>query len=149
MKKISVFLAGLVLFWCEPVMAVDAPKGSPVFWRPVVEYNDSGSTDPFESRIEPERAEDSRESAGTQPKQELDLTKFSVQGIISGSGIPCAIINGEVVKAGSMVSGAKIVKIDKTGITLLYQDETYVLLTPVQAQSLPRNAEKQGGLDEK
>lgn len=149
MKKIFVFLAGLILFCCGSLVAVEAPKPVAAALRPVVEYDDAGARDPFQGLIEAPNAQGGQAAPKATDKQRLDLAKFSVQGVISGSGTPCAIINGAVVKVGSVVLGAKIMEIDKTGITLLYQDETYVLLTPAQASLFPLKEEKQGGRNEK
>ena len=49
------------------------------------------------------------------------LPSMDIQGIIWGSDLPQAIIDGRVVGVGDKIQKAKITAIDKSGITFLFQ----------------------------
>jgi hypothetical protein len=57
----------------------------------------------------------------------FQLNKLNVTGIIWGTDLPLAIINGKVYKVGDEILGAKILGIDKRGVLLDYKGETYLL----------------------
>lgn len=150
LKIAFLFFAAFILFWQKPAMPADAVKESAAVLRPVVEYNVT-EHDPFENPLATsakgkDKAEDESVAA---KKVNLKLSDFSVTGIISGADNPCAIINNEVVKVGSVIKEAKIIKIDKTGITLSYQDEEYILPAPIQVMPALMQGAKQGGSNEK
>ncbi len=114
--------------------------------RPSVEYNDDGARDPFESLMPKEKLKGpGGDSAAVSEKKVLDLSKFHVQGIVSAEVNPCGLVNNKVVKIGSLIDEAKVTKIDKTGITLLYQNDTYVLPAPVTVNPALAKKSKQGG----
>ena len=62
----------------------------------------------------------------TAPK--LDLSKLKIQGIIWGVKTPQAIINNTVLKVGDLVEGAKILNIEKKGITFDFNGEIFNLV---------------------
>ena len=63
----------------------------------------------------------------------LDLSQYTVEGLIWGSSKPKAIINGEIYSLGERLGdkfgGAEIVKISKEGVTLLFYEEEYIITT--------------------
>lgn len=63
----------------------------------------------------------------------FDLSQYTVEGLIWGISNPKAIINGNIYslgdKLGDKFGGAEIAKISKDGITLIFQDEEYVITT--------------------
>ncbi|MDD5044633.1 MAG: hypothetical protein PHU91_00970 [Candidatus Omnitrophica bacterium] len=63
----------------------------------------------------------------TRSTQSQALPQLKVEGFIWDSSIPQAIINGKVYSIGDTVEGAKITKIDKTGITVLFNGSTYTI----------------------
>ena len=84
----------------------------------VVKFTGDKYRDPFKSYI-PE-TEFPRASS-------FQLNKLNVTGIIWGTDLPLAIINGKVYKVGDEILGAKILGIDKKGVLLDYKGETYLL----------------------
>jgi hypothetical protein len=48
----------------------------------------------------------------------VDKAKYELQGIVWGNTNPVAIISGEVVATGDVVSGAKVLKIQKDNVVL-------------------------------
>ena len=82
-----------------------------------IEYTSTGLRDPFTLSLPQE----------TVVVETGPLPDFNVEGYVWGSSIPQAIIEGGVYSEGDMVKGAKIVKIDKTGITLFYNGKNYLV----------------------
>lgn len=120
----------------------------PAITRPKVEYNAEGLRDPFESQIPQESVPVvEAEVSGTQEIAGKPLPPLVIQGVIWGGSLPQAIINNKVVKAGDIIEGVRVISIDKAGITLLFEDKQYKLLSPAAATMLEK--EPQGGQDEK
>jgi len=113
-----------------------------VIVRPKVEYKAGGLSDPFQ------RYKEEKIPPGAQQKEPGLSTppSLTVQGIIWGGRFPQAIINNKVVKAGDTIEGARVISIDKEGITLLFEGMQYSLSSPA-AGALP--SKKTGGEDEK
>ncbi len=151
LKITFVFLGVVILSWQKAGIAQDEAKNPVPALRPAVEYDDAGARDPFESRIEAESVKSApdEQSAKSVDAKKQEFAKLTVQAMIFGSGTPCAIINGAVVKIGSVIEEAKVSKIDKNGVTLLYQNEAYILPAPIQAQLALIKERKQGGPNEK
>jgi hypothetical protein len=57
----------------------------------------------------------------------LPLPKLMIEGIIWNTHMPQAIVNGQVVRIGDTVSGVKIMKIEKQGITIDYSGESVLI----------------------
>ncbi len=55
------------------------------------------------------------------------LPAMTVAGVVWNTDRPQAIINGQIVGIGDIVSGAKILEIQKMGITFLFQGRTETL----------------------
>lgn len=99
-----------------------------VISRPVLEYGSGDLRDPFsdllQAAIEKERAEKEAREAEAPPedanleRSAVDLSKFKVQGVIWGSKSSQVIINNKILGVGDSIDGAKIVNIEKSGITL-------------------------------
>jgi len=83
-----------------------------------LKYTSDNLRDPFTLNLPQAPA------ASAQPKA---LPQFKVDGFIWGSSIPQAIINGKVYGVGDTVESAKITKIDKTGVTILFNGSNYVI----------------------
>jgi hypothetical protein len=60
-------------------------------------------------------------------KSALPIPKLTIEGIIWNTYMPQAIVNGQVVRIGDTVSGVKIAKIEKQGITIDYNGETVLI----------------------
>jgi len=86
---------------------------------------------PFASML-PKEIEPEKPKKGEGPEKKLptlDLDELSVEGIFWGTGMPQAIINGEVYKERERIEevNAEIVKIEKGSVKVLYGGRVYVL----------------------
>lgn len=127
------FLVFILLFLCFCF------KGD--FSYAQVEYAASGMRDPFENQLplpEPEP------EPGAVPQQEPDEPaevpevpvtppEIIVDGIVSGGSVPQAVIQQKVVRVGDTISGARISKITKEGIEVVYEGESFVFPAPSRA----------------
>jgi hypothetical protein len=62
-----------------------------------------------------------------QTKTTVPLPSLSIQGIIWNTNMPQAIVNGQIVKEGDSVSGVRVVKIEKEGITVDNQGQEVLI----------------------
>jgi len=97
--------------------------------RPKQEYKAEGLRDPFQSPI----ADESIKAQGTQGSKtkEIPTPALTIKGIIWGGNINQAIINNELVKTGDTIQGARIVSIDKNGVTVFFEGREHKLLSPI------------------
>lgn len=58
---------------------------------------------------------------------EEPLPAINISGLVWNTNRPQAIIDGHIVEVGDIVSGVKIVDIQKSGITVLFHERTEVL----------------------
>jgi len=120
------FLSGVI--YLAAVASAQENTATDTITRPAVEYKSDQLRDPFKSYL---AVEGRTTSAPGGPAQgELDLSKFTVQGIIWGGKMPQAIINNKVYNVGDSIDGAVIVSIDKSGITLSFGEKIYDLTAP-------------------
>ena len=88
----------------------------------VVEYTAVSFRDPFVSLLPSSRSAIARvvtsghEGSGASEQQPV-FPSLKIQGIIWGSRRPQAVIDGDVYDVGDTVQGAKIVDIDRQGVT--------------------------------
>ncbi len=62
------------------------------------------------------------------PQRVLEpLPDITIAGVVWNTDRPQAIVNGQIVGIGDMVSGVKILGIKKMGITVLFQGRTEIL----------------------
>jgi hypothetical protein len=96
--------------------------------RPVLEYKSEVERDPFLDYL-PEKQEP---LAQAEVKEDFasKLKSLEVQGIIWGSGMPQAIVNNKVIRAGDMLEGARVISIEKNGINLMMDEREYKLGPP-------------------
>ena len=104
-------------------------------------YTASELKDPFKDYITPTKAELGTTFPSGEEKSFKQPPLFNVQGIIWGGPLPMAIINNKVVKEGDILDEAKIIKIDKEGISFFYYGEEYKILAPRYLNLM----EKEGG----
>jgi hypothetical protein len=57
----------------------------------------------------------------------LPLPRLNIEGMIWNTPMPQAIINGRIVRIGDIIEGVKIVKIEKQGITIDYNNELVLI----------------------
>ena len=68
-----------------------------------------------------------KKESGEETEDFHPSTPLIMQGVVWGEGIPQAIINHKVCNIGDIIEGAKIIKISKKGVILLYKDRSYLL----------------------
>ena len=100
--------------------------------RPKVEYKAQGLRDPFQPLLTEQKVNNV-----AVPQEEKPLPNFTVQGVVWGGVFPQAIINDKIVKIGDMLGEAKILEIDKKGITVLFANKEYVLSPSVATGQQP------------
>lgn len=104
--------------------------------RPVVEYQAGNLRDPFQRAISIKDAQGPEETkSATQTQKPLPL--LEIQGIVWGGIFPQAIIENKVVKAGDLIKvgqaqEAKIISIDKEGVTVYFDGQNYKLPSPAR-----------------
>ncbi|TAN59418.1 hypothetical protein EPN16_07200 [bacterium] len=99
-----------------------------------IKYIASGQRDPFENqlpRLEPEP------DVFQEPEAEIEVPEapvvppeITVGGIVSGGTIPQAVIQEKVVRVGDAIGGARITKITKEGVEVVYEGETFMFPAP-------------------
>lgn len=111
-----------------------------------VEYQAGDLRDPFKGHDKEEKEQEIEEPQEAPQEPTEPLPSLTIQGIVWGGSIPQAIINDKIVKVGDMIGSSKIIKIDKDGITLLYEGRQYNLSSPAAAslQSLQKQKPKEG-----
>lgn len=109
--------------------------------RENIEYQASNSRDPFQDTSVEKSAVKTDEQANLTPPE------LKIKGIIWGTNLPQAIINDQVVKIGDTVAGARIINIDKSGITVLFNNHKFNISSPATADIEAK--EKKGGTNEK
>jgi hypothetical protein len=96
-----------------------------VIVRPRVDYDSEALKDPF---MAPGAQIPVEEEAAA--VENLPLPTLTVQGVIWGAKIPQAIINNTVVKTGDTIEGARILSIDKEGVTIFFQGRQVKIPAP-------------------
>jgi len=61
------------------------------------------------------------------PTPEEPLPNMNISGLVWNTDRPQAIINGQITSIGDIISGVKIIDIQKTGITVLFRNKTSTL----------------------
>lgn len=92
---------------------------------PEVEYTAEGMRNPFQGYIEQTEVIRADSTA-----EEVVLPSFNIQGVVWGGDVPQAIINDKVVKVGDVLSDAKIIEISKNGVTVVFHDRRYNIMSP-------------------
>ena len=108
--------------------------------RPKIEYKAETLRDPFQGPITKGAVggEKIRSGGGSESK----VPPLKVQGVIWGGSLSQAIINNKVVTIGDDIEGAKIIYIDRQGITVIFEGKQYRLLSPGVGDT---SGEAQGG----
>ena len=124
--------------------------------RPKVEYITEGSREPFQDYFSKKKpvtempeaeitVEDEVAAVPEEPEPPPSLPSLTVQGIIWGGSVPCAIINNKVLKRGDSIEEVELIKIEKESIEVLYQGWNYSLSSPA---NLSPDEKPKGGEDE-
>lgn len=67
---------------------------------------------------------------GTQDEETVKLPPFVINGLVWGTAVPQAIINGKVLKIGDTIEEVRIVTIDKTGVGVLFEGKPVKVASP-------------------
>jgi len=110
----------------KELQAMEKSDPLEVIDMPIVEYTAEGMRNPFQGYIE----QTDVINVGSTSEEEVSLPAFEVQGVVWGGDVPQAIINNKIVKTGDVLSDAKILEISKQGITILYHDRRYNIMSP-------------------
>ena len=102
------FILFLGLFFCGTALAM--------------EYSSKSLRDPFVDNSAPEPPAEKKPA-----ESEGSIQLLQLQGILVGGVKPRAIINGKIVEVGSKLPVGKVEKISKEGVSVLYNNKTYVL----------------------
>lgn len=146
-KTIIIFFAFATVFiyslFINHLFAIEAQVSEGI-GRPYIEYQAESLRDPFQGYYK-----EGKEQEPVEPEEEGQVIKplptLTVQGIIWGSSIPQAIINNKVVKVGDTIEEVRVIKIDKEGLTLLYEGRQYNLSSPgiASLQNLQKKTPKE------
>lgn len=90
--------------------------------RPVQNYKQGESRDPFHGLIE--------ESSAAGSAVETPMPTLVVQGVVWGTSLPQAIINGQVMKIGDTIEKARIIDITKDGVVIFFGGREHTILSP-------------------
>lgn len=105
------------------------------------EYTSSGLRDPFENwlprpeplPLAPEEPSAAPVAAVEAPKAQVAPPEIALEGIVAGGPRPQAVIQGKIVRVGDTISGARIAKITKEGIEVMFEGETFMIPAPSRA----------------
>lgn len=114
-------------------------------WARQVEYAAEGFRDPFQKELKETRGSVSEEQ---KLGEEQPLPSLAVQAMVWGGDLPQAIINNKVVKEGDIIEGVKIVKIEKSGVTILHRERQYQLSSPAAINLKSLEEKSEGGRNE-
>lgn len=95
----------------------------------VIEYTAQNMRDPFSSVLPEEPLEKPLKKIPL-AEAEIPLPILEIEGLVWGTPCPQVIINGNVLKIGDTIEGAKILHISKGGIEILYEGEIFSLPSP-------------------
>jgi len=122
--------------------------------RPIVKYQAGNLRDPFRVTVR------TKVIQGPGPAEEVKPIKsrkplprrLQVQGLVWGGVFPQAIIDNRVVKVGDRISlgtkqVARIIDIDKEGVTIVFEGENYKLPAPARVSTSSKKPS--GGDNEK
>lgn len=118
----------------DPTLDASAEKttSEEIIVRPIMKYKSGKLRDPFKTYFINEEPEIVPEESTEEDQPEFDPGKFKVQGIVWGVKSPQAIINDKVLTMGDLIEGAKILRIEKKGITLSFYGKIFNLGVPEQ-----------------
>jgi hypothetical protein len=123
-KRVRIFLIiGILICLFNEIKAMPeaAPENSLI---PNIEYKAGESRDPFQS---PQKEKQIKGQLPQKQIQEKPLPALAVKGIVWGGKFPQAIINNRIVKIGDNVDEVQIVDINKSGVTVSFENRQYNL----------------------
>ena len=91
-------------------------------------YHAESLRDPMKSLLPPPAPPPVSPQAGAKPAAPVIMPPAAtLEGMLWGGSQPRAILNGEVYQVGDFVAGAKIVSIDRNGVTVEVSGTTFEL----------------------
>lgn len=135
-KIAFLIFASSAVFIRIPEEAAATQKEGPeiIQLRPGAEYISAGARDPFEPYL---KKEDVNPAQPQEEKKEevVNPPALAVQGVMWGSDTPLAIVNNRVVKKDDVIDGARVVDINKDGVTVFFVNRQYIVPAPAGANS--------------
>lgn len=117
------FIITFGIFISSFLFAQDLDSNEPI------SYDASDLRDPFTTYL-PQKSTEAPKEESLQPQVEVKLPEMNIQGIVWQTTNPQVIIDGQVLKLGDTINGAKIIKITKEGISFLYQEKLFDRTSP-------------------
>ncbi len=142
MRFLSLLIVGLLAVPPGNVLAQEAPLVPPEAARQGEDKAQEAAApelsfrDPFRSFLPYDVAQQNgvegsalgEDAQASIPKEEiLDLSQFSVAGLVWGIEEARAIINGEIVAVGDTIGEAQVLRIDRDGILFGFHGREYLL----------------------
>lgn len=126
--KRPIFIFSVILADLFIVAAAFSAEKAPAeqIARPNLKYKSEGLKDPFQNPLKEVATKPAKgpEASGAEVIKAAPAS-LTVQGLIWGGELPQAIVNGTVVKVGDTIGGARIISIDKNGVTVLFEEREY------------------------
>lgn len=113
----------------------------PISLRPTLRYDSSSERDPF-------RGKKDEGQSFQQSGPDIQPPTLLIQGIVWGGSFPQAIINNRVVKVGDIIDGARIIDIDKNGITIFFEGQQFNIPSPAISEYGPKQKFEGGNNEE-
>lgn len=123
MRKILLLTLAFLLVNNLAIFAQDKEVEEQVGISNATSYNADGYRDPFMPQIKKE--EKKKESVDSYAGTEVALPDFVIQGMVWSSDNPQAIIDGQVLRIGDEIKGAKILSISKEGVKFLFRGKIF------------------------
>lgn len=98
-----------------------------IFAQEATEYTAEDIRDPFRPLIPEEILKTPPQEI---PEADIFLPPFEIKGVVWGTPLPQVIINGNVLKIGDVIEGAKIVYISKERVDISYEGRIFSLPSP-------------------
>jgi len=131
MKKRVLFIICLFISYGLNLIVIYAQKETVLFGPSSDVYTSYSLKDPFEDPFRPKiKTKKDLKTAPPEEEKPKPLPTFNIQGVIWEGTVPMAIINNKVVKVGDVLEEARILGIDKEGVSFLYYGREYKLLAP-------------------
>ncbi len=115
-----------------------------VFGKEEIGYTAQDLRDPFSSVIPEIAVESPIEERPVEKIPEIPVfpPELNVQAVVWGSPVPQAVINGEILRIGDTIDGAKITNITREGIDIIYKGRIFNLLSPGRKSLIEKKEEK-------
>jgi hypothetical protein len=117
--------------------------------RPRAEFKGDDLRDPFRDYFEEDITPGQVPGQGPAQAPEEKMPSLKVQGIIRGGKFSQAIVNNKIVKIGDTIEGARVISIEKDGVTVFFGHKSYTISSPAAGVLQDLKTKPEGGKDEK